>query len=934
MAIIYVRPTNGSDANSGLTYALAKQTIAGAVAILTATDEICLAGDEGNHVVNSTVTCNVNLNMYTYAGHTRAVITGTAAITGTIGSVIARDISMQNGTTGNVTIGSSTSGSSMHFRNVDFYRQVSIRPAAGSRHVFDNCKLLYGIDTSTRTVSALAYAASPAGYCEFSNCDITGRLAPTATAFTFANIKFLGNRIYYNPNTSGAGLFRLTAEPPVMSWDYNTIDDINSLIEYNSASAVSTNNLTFKRNYIKLAGQILSNIGAGALTMESVGSSSDNILDTGTGTTGYSSIGDTTTSAPEFYDATNHDYRIEITSPLANYNSDTVGAFIPDWDSFWSDVPEAKVETGYAYRVRSRTNNKTGTLSATGETDTTKVLTTSTAVAGQYVAPSAANVKTGISFGVADTGTYDGSDRWTDPGIANVRSGTAYKANSVTNNRTGTAAIPVAGDVRFSVATDATTGTVVVPTAANTKIGVAVDVADTGTYDGSDRWTDVGISNVRSGSVYKANSVTNNRTGTAVIPAASDVRFGTAVDATTGTAKIPTAANTKIGVAVDVADTGTYDGSDRWSDPLEINVKSGVAYKANSVTNNKTGNRTDASSANVLSGTGTYGANGTEFTPSYTPDFPDVANVTPDDTVNGAAGTLDLPALNRVSPNDTLRGVPGTQDLPSLNSILTTDTLEGAAGTVTLPAVDDVVDGTLYGANNSLEGTAIELDLFKFTDVPEDKVSTGYMYKYNSATDNREGTADVGSNSTDPGESNVLKHVDYIINGVNKTGLYDTGIDTPYTSDKIRIKILQEIEQTLYRINPAVSGAYESTVKSVSFESGETQGLLQDDIPHVQIVADDSVYDHKYVLSGNRPGVTMKVKLIVTTPASWNQLDSETLYEDIRQAFIRDNFSLNGLVQTTKLDSINMIRSDSDKQDDNRKAAIGLILNYIELINE
>ncbi len=53
------------------------------------------------------------------------------------------------------------------------------------------------------------------------------------------------------------------------------------------------------------------------------------------------------------------------------------------------------------------------------------------------VAPSAANVKTGITInGVL--GTYTGSDRWTDPGEAHVESGVAYKANSVTNNKTGT----------------------------------------------------------------------------------------------------------------------------------------------------------------------------------------------------------------------------------------------------------------------------------------------------------------------------------------------------------------------------------------------------------------------------------------------------------------------------------------------------------------
>jgi hypothetical protein len=44
--------------------------------------------------------------------------------------------------------------------------------------------------------------------------------------------------------------------------------------------------------------------------------------------------------------------------------------------------------------------------------------------------------------------------------------------------------------------------------------------------------------------------------------------------------------------------------------------------------------------SDVKSGTTRYGAEGTQFLPSYLPDFPDVANVKTTDTVNGATGTL------------------------------------------------------------------------------------------------------------------------------------------------------------------------------------------------------------------------------------------------------------------------------------------------------
>jgi hypothetical protein len=141
----------------------------------------------------------------------------------------------------------------------------------------------------------------------------------------------------------------------------------------------------------------------------------------------------------------------------------------------FTDVPTSKVELGYGYKYNSIANNRTGTRRQPATTD----------------------VKTGILYGPSDslTGSYDGSDRWTDPGIANVRSGVQYKANSTSNNRTGDVTIPAASQV---------------------KIGIQYDTLNsvTGTYDGSDRWTDPGESVVLENIQYKANSLTNNKTGT------------------------------------------------------------------------------------------------------------------------------------------------------------------------------------------------------------------------------------------------------------------------------------------------------------------------------------------------------------------------------------------------------------------------------------
>lgn len=84
-------------------------------------------------------------------------------------------------------------------------------------------------------------------------------------------------------------------------------------------------------------------------------------------------------------------------------------------------------------------------------TDTTTVcplfnLITDSDLINDFVSPvtdsiSAGELKTGVTkmvSGSSVTGTYDGSDRWTDPAEANVRKSTQYKANSTSNNKTGT----------------------------------------------------------------------------------------------------------------------------------------------------------------------------------------------------------------------------------------------------------------------------------------------------------------------------------------------------------------------------------------------------------------------------------------------------------------------------------------------------------------
>ncbi len=142
---------------------------------------------------------------------------------------------------------------------------------------------------------------------------------------------------------------------------------------------------------------------------------------------------------------------------------------------------------------------------------------------GLFTDPGVTHVQTGTTYefaGVLQTGTFAGGTT-TDPGINNVLNGVAYEING--------------GNL---------TGVYVSPTVGNVKVGINYGVNGTsqiGTYDGSDRWTDPGVANVRLGIAYEADSTTNNRTGTLIVPSPANVLVGVGTDNTVGTFTTPTA---------------------------------------------------------------------------------------------------------------------------------------------------------------------------------------------------------------------------------------------------------------------------------------------------------------------------------------------------------------------------------------------------------
>lgn len=121
-----------------------------------------------------------------------------------------------------------------------------------------------------------------------------------------------------------------------------------------------------------------------------------------------------------------------------------------------------------------------------------------------------------------DVAAYDGTTN-TDPGVANVRLAQAYTIQGVP--LIGTAAIPVANNVRNGVATGATVGNIILPTTAQVKNGVPFD--SSGGSTGTLNSTDPGQTNVKNGVNYEIESVAKTGSLVSTDPGIANVSRGT-----------------------------------------------------------------------------------------------------------------------------------------------------------------------------------------------------------------------------------------------------------------------------------------------------------------------------------------------------------------------------------------------------------------------
>jgi hypothetical protein len=272
---------------------------------------------------------------------------------------------------------------------------------------------------------------------------------------------------------------------------------------------------------------------------------------------------------------------------------------------------------------------------------------------------------------------------------------TNIKAGVIIAGQTGDVTLPPAGDVELGTTYGAGgnefTGDFTVPNIAN--VGTGVQFGASGTqFTG----TSAGEAHILCTAEGTTGCITDATYNSALITGlASKVLSGQSVGGVAGNITLPLQSNVKTG-------SGTFGVAGTGSTPSYTPDFPDVAnVHTGDTTDGVTGTLTLPTNLNVKFGSGVYGLAGTGSTPGYSADFPDVGNVLSSDTVNGSNGTLTLPLQPNVKTGSGTYGVAGTgstpsytPDFPDVANVHTGDTTDGVTGTLTLPAAANVKTGT------------------------------------------------------------------------------------------------------------------------------------------------------------------------------------------------------------------------------------------------
>lgn len=660
---IWVSPTIGLDTNAG-TFAAPVKTISYGLSLLPANeDELMLRGNDGVHTLTANITIT-NRNITGYSADAQPEITGNFSLIANLLSRLKIENVKLTGTVAGGVLQSAGSGGDWFVNNCTFIPGATtgclFNDTTGNIYIYNSI-----IDGSaTPIISTLGVGSTiliqdskisnATRVVEGSVVDIEGS--------TFIKCKSV---VYVNGSKGQMGGIRIA---------YCTVDGTDAIGVGTHGDLIETT--TGSLDYVFYSSRIYRNIlykvrkmvnkgGTGLVAFSGL-SVKENWISSTTDLTLYTGINDITTETdPLFYSVGTNDYRIEMTSSCAKGiggRTTSLGAYELDSpDTFFTSIPVAKVENAYAYKDKSRTNNKTGTA-VVGETDTTKVLTTSTAVVGQYVPVAPANVRYLIPVGVGGSGllnlpaesdvnylvSYDnatktGTKRDTSPALDKVVAGETWYSNSVlqTGTRVNIYALLAANVVQKNV--DRGNGTFGTDVGAlfNTALiasklqsGYSVQNLDT-TVVGTDKgeaFNDTLLaSELESGKTKqnlgntviganKGEAFNSGLTSSKMLIGQSATQLGIVVN---GSADADVIANIPNPLKVDNRELPFGKNLDKIP-ALDIDTEANLPLESNT---------------KVL--TPNYGRDLNKV-PSYTPDFPNKSNVLETDTTNGLQGEVLL----------------------------------------------------------------------------------------------------------------------------------------------------------------------------------------------------------------------------------------------------------------------------------------------------
>lgn len=567
----HVKPTAGNDSNDGLTEATAFKTIAKVISVLTTADNEVILYEDGDHVLtsNTSIPSSVQSKWRNASGQ-KPKITGAYNFNGNNTVNRFKGIEFAGGGASGVISGSNSgyygffedciidgvnstsawvggSANTFSFYNCDFKNHPGTNAALNQNapSLFVNCTF-DGSSSFTGVPTTAAYSlCSPTAGHEFLGCEFKNfpHYIYTSTAFTrqtnsWKFCTFDGRDARGSGNKSYFANYR--SSTTTTPWDFR----ITNCLFYGFDS-ICSNTFTgtkgddgfFCRN---------------------------NWIDSSTNLSGYSSMGGdiTSYSDPLFYNDGTTDYRLEPNSTASIGNNglqDTIGAYeLADPSTFFTDLPTNKVENAYNYKVRSRTNNRTGNAVGGGETDPDKVLSTSTVISG--------TITPAMVSAIHPNGTLSRAKIMADaPGasgtlpLADVREtqGGTLLNDSILTSAGGNYIAVIAANVRAGITFGLSVlGLVKIPAANEVKKDVEYDVSSTGTFDPiTGQWVAVTADQMVEGETALQGGATI--TGTQVIPAREDTRLNEPVGLSTGLLDVEAEANLPLESNVK-KDSGAY----------------------------------------------------------------------------------------------------------------------------------------------------------------------------------------------------------------------------------------------------------------------------------------------------------------------------------------------------------------------------------------